>query len=189
MAWCPQITWSSSNTGTVPSALPGNSFSNYPNQTTIAFTPPTSSTTPTYLLCTASASSSGISITIDPCQQNVTGCVSSTSAAVPALPDHKQQVGKSSGVYLAAVLGVPVLAFFGWFGRNSARKNFFRMMTVLLLAWSALVVSGCSGSYKVTQNTVASPPTVLPVGAYNVLVAVQDSNNNTHYAIVSVNVI
>jgi hypothetical protein len=92
-------------------------------------------------------------------------------------------------MYLAMVFGVPMLGFFGWFGRNKARKGIFRMMALLLLAWGTFTVSGCGGGYTLKTTGSASAPTALPVGTYQVLVAAQDTNNNTYYAVVTVSVI
>ncbi len=73
---------------------------------------------------------------------------------------------RSGGVYAAMAFGVPVLAFFGWFGRNKARKNIFRMMAILMLAFGALSTSGCGGGYKAVQLGSTNPGTALDAGSY-----------------------
>jgi large repetitive protein len=167
--WCPQIQWV--GTGSLPAGLPGNPFA---NQGTIS----TPGSSPTYLTCAVGTSpntGSQLSINITPIQAKQTAANNGDR--------------KSNGSYAAVVLAMPVLVFFGWFGRNRARKSFFRMMTVLLLAWSALSISGCGGGFKLTTPGSSSAPTVLPQGNYQVIVAAQDASNNTYYAIVTVNII
>ena len=162
--WCPQI---KQTAGSPPSGVTANPF---PNQS--SFT-----ATPAYLTCsgtttTTTAGTTPIAIQITP--------IASTATA---------QNRQAGGVYLAMVFGSPVLILLGWCGRNRARKNFFRMMTVLVLAWGALTISGCGGGYHVSQNGQSSPPTKLPVGSYQVLVEAQDSTQtNTVYAIVTLSV-
>jgi large repetitive protein len=177
--WCPQILQTS---GSLPSGVTSSSFA---NQGTL-YSPGTSP--PTFLACalgTSSNSGSTLSINITPCPAGSSNCTSGQAMVAPA----NKGVQKSNGSYAAVVLAMPLLIFFGWFGRNRARKSFFRMMTVLLLAWSALSISGCGGGFKLTTTGSSSAPTVLPVGSYQVMVAAQDASNNTYYAIVTVTVI
>jgi hypothetical protein len=161
--WCPQI---QSTSGSMPTGVTTNPFVNQAS----------SSGTATYLTCAASSTttvqgSTQVSLTVTPIINNTS------------------QKSSSSSMYLAMVFGVPVLGFFGWFGRNKARKSIFRMMALLLLAWGTLTVSGCGGGYTLKTTGSASAPTALPVGTYQVLVAAQDTNNNTYYAVVTVSVI
>ena len=137
-------------------------------------------TSGTYVSCmapstTTTANSTSVSVQITPTQQGSSAGVQSPRSG-------------GAGAYLAVVFGVPVLGFFGWFGRNRARKNLFRMMTILMLAWGALTINGCGGSYHVTQIGVSSPPTALPLGTYDVLVQATGSDNNQYFALVSVTV-
>ncbi|WP_197414090.1 NHL repeat-containing protein [Terracidiphilus gabretensis] len=151
-----------------------------------------------YVACSASSTpitsgSTAVTVTVTPCQTGATGtagattsCGDSTAALVPV----NGKAGRSGGSYIAAALGVPVLAFFGWFGRNRARKNLFRMMTIVLLGWGALTVSGCGGGYKVTSTGSSSPATNLAPGTYEVLVQAMDASTpaNTYYALVQITV-
>ena len=161
--WCPQI---QSTSGSMPTGVTTNPFVNQASSTGTA----------TYLTCAASSTttvqgSTQVSLTVTP------------------LINNTSQKSSSSSMYLAMVFGVPMLGFFGWFGRNKARKGIFRMMALLLLAWGTFTVSGCGGGYTLKTTGSASAPTALPVGTYQVLVAAQDTNNNTYYAVVTVSVI
>ncbi len=153
-----------------------------------------------YVSCSSSAPvsiSSGtttLSVTVTPCQSGTTGTAGGSTTNCngtgAALVSVKAKAGRSGGSYMAIAFGVPVLAFFGWFGRNRARKNLFRMMAILLLGWSALTVSGCGGGYKLTSPGSSSPATNLAPGTYDVLVQAADASTpaNTYYAVVTITV-
>jgi large repetitive protein len=151
-----------------------------------------------YVACSASSGgiSSGstpLSVTITPCQTGTTGTSGATTScggSTASLAPEKAKIGRSGSSYIAVALGAPVLVFFGWFGRNRARKNLFRMMTILLLGWSALTVSGCGGGYKLTSSGSSSPATNLAPGTYSVLVQATDSSTpaNTYYSVVTITV-
>jgi large repetitive protein len=151
-----------------------------------------------YVACSASSAgiSSGstpLSVTITPCQtgtSGTSGATTSCGSSTAALAPEKAKSGHSGSSYIAVVLGAPVLVFFGWFGRNRARKNLFRMMTILLLGWSALTVSGCGGGYKLTSSGSSSPATNLAPGTYSVLVQATDSSTpaNIYYSVVTITV-
>jgi sugar lactone lactonase YvrE len=186
VVWCSQIKWTGS--GTLPAGLTTNPFTNYASQPNIVSAPPTSGSSPTYLTCAlGSSSKSGpaLSINITPCAADVANCGSGQAAVTVA----NKAVHKSHGASGAMALAMPVFILLGWFGRNRARKSFFKMMTLLLLAWGALSVSGCGGGYTLKTPGSSSAATVLPVGTYQVLVAAQDASNNTYYAVVTVSVI
>jgi sugar lactone lactonase YvrE len=151
-----------------------------------------------YVSCSASPTqitggTTAVTVTVTPCQTGTTGTAGSTTScggSSAALAPVNAKAGRSGGSYIAAALGVPVLAFFGWFGRNRARRNLFRMMTILLLGWGALTVSGCGGGYKVTSTGSSSPATSLAPGIYDVLVQAKDASTpaNTYYSLVQITV-
>jgi hypothetical protein len=151
-----------------------------------------------YVACSASPTSitsgtTAVNVTITPCPSGATGTSGSTSCSggsSASLAPMNAKARRSGSSYIPVALGIPLLAFFGWFGRNRARKNLFRMMTILLLGWGALTVSGCGGGYKVTSAGSSSPATNLAPGSYNVLVQAMDNSTpaNTYYAVVKITV-
>jgi hypothetical protein len=88
---------------------------------------------------------------------------------------------KSNGLYEASFLGIPILALVGWFAsRRSPRRNFFRIVGLLLLALGLSYVTACGGSF--TRPT-PPPATGVTPGSYLVQVKASDGTNS-YYAIV-----
>jgi hypothetical protein len=190
------------NFNTLPSggtlSLVGCPEIKFSTETAARLNPDPTASNALYVACSASSGgiSSGstpLSVTITPCQTGTTGTSGSTTScggSTAALAPEKAKIGHSGSSYIAVALGAPVLVFFGWFGRNRARKNLFRMMTILLLGWSALTVSGCGGGYKLTSSGSSSPATNLAPGTYSVLVQATDSSTpaNIYYSVVTITV-
>jgi hypothetical protein len=85
-----------------------------------------------------------------------------------------------SGLYLAGVFGVPLLALVGLLGgSDSRRKRVLRYLSPAVLAWGILSASGCGGSF----NRPPAPTTTgIPAGNYLVQVVATDSSGNAYFA-------
>lgn len=83
-------------------------------------------------------------------------------------------------LYLAGVFGAPLFALVGLIGgSNSGRKRVLRYLSLVLLAWGFVSVSGCGGSFNRPPPPTASG---IPAGNYLVQVVATDSSGNTYFA-------
>jgi hypothetical protein len=88
----------------------------------------------------------------------------------------------SGGLSAASFVGLPVLALLGWLGcRRSRRRNFFRIVGLLLLGIGLSCVTACGGSF-----TRPTPPTNqgMTPGSYLVQVTATGNDNKPYYAVV-----
>jgi hypothetical protein len=94
---------------------------------------------------------------------------------------------RSTTIYAATLLGMPLLALLGWAGsRKSGRKNLFRALgLVLLMLGASYAVTGCGGSYT---RPPLPPASAFPAGSYYVQVVATDGNGNSYYAVVPLTV-
>jgi hypothetical protein len=98
----------------------------------------------------------------------------STSGSSASLPS------RSGSLYLAGVVGLPLLAVIGWLGGGrSRRKNLFRLFSLMLLAMGFSLATGCGGSFtRPTPLQLAG----ISAGSYLVQVVATDSSGNKYYA-------
>jgi hypothetical protein len=90
------------------------------------------------------------------------------------------QLQRSSTIFAATFLGLPILALMGWVGsRKSPRKNCFRFLGLLLLLVGFSYATGCGGSFT-SQATAGTNG--MAVGNYLVQVVGTDSVGNKYYA-------
>jgi hypothetical protein len=97
-------------------------------------------------------------------------------------------VEKSSTIYAAAFLGIPLFALVGWFGsRKSPRRNFFRFLGLILLFAGISYATGCGGNGFVRPSSPTSTGG-LTHGNYLVQVVAYDQNDTgktkPYYAVV-----
>jgi hypothetical protein len=92
------------------------------------------------------------------------------------------QIARSSTIYAALVLGVPLFALLGIFGAAKwDRKIFIRILSLVVLLVGLSYATGCGGGF--TPPPVPVTPG-LPNGSYLVQVVATDGNQNNYYATV-----
>jgi hypothetical protein len=94
---------------------------------------------------------------------------------------------RSGDIYAAALLGIPILALLGWFGRmNSSRKNFFRFLGLILMLVGVSCATGCGGSFTLASTGGGGG---LTAGHnYLIQVTAQGDNGADYYAVVQLDV-
>ena len=126
--------------------------------------------TPLAIAASGSAQSVPVTITL------------STGGAIAA-----NQSGRSSGLLLAGLFGLPLFTLIGLVrGRKSVRAILFRAVAVVAIAAAAWQMSGCGGSFQGSSTNTGGGMT--PPGVYNILVQSTGSDNNTYQAVVQLNV-
>jgi hypothetical protein len=116
----------------------------------------------------------------------VTGATTTVSITVSTGGSTTAQLQRSSTIYAAAFLGIPILALLGWVGgRKSPRRNFFRFLSLIVLLVGVSYATGCGGSFSYKGTTGANG---LAPGNYLVQVIATDANNNQYYAVVPLSV-
>jgi hypothetical protein len=89
---------------------------------------------------------------------------------------------RSSGISVAAFLGVPILALVGWLGRKkSGRQNCIRFIGLILMLAGVSYVTSCGGSFKLPSTPAAGG---IPNGNYLIQMVATDQNNANYYAVV-----
>jgi large repetitive protein len=127
--------------------------------------------------CTSTIPSGGIPIVSG--GNTVVAVSISTSSKTAAL-------AKPSNISMAAFLGVPLLALFGWVGtRKSPRRNFFRFLGLILLLVGVSYASGCGGSFSSSSTTTS---TGIAAGSYIVQVVGTDQHGTSYYAAIPLDV-
>ena len=97
------------------------------------------------------------------------------------------QLFDHSGVYVAGLFGLPVLALFGLLpGSREKRKAFLRFIAVIFGIFIALQASGCGGHFTPSPTTQGT----FPAGTYLIQVQGTDAATNQKYqAVIQLNVI
>jgi hypothetical protein len=112
----------------------------------------------------------------------VTGTQTSVPVTIATLGATTAQLRRSSTIFAAAFMGIPLFALLGWFGsRKSPRRNFFRFIGLILLTVCLSYATGCGGSF-----TRPPPPGSggIAAGSYLVQVVATDQNGAKYYAVV-----
>jgi hypothetical protein len=116
-----------------------------------------------------------------PSSQSVTGSAT-TVPIMLTLSGGSNAVSSSGGLSAASFMGLPVLALLGWVGcRRSRRRNFFRIVGLVLLAIGLSYLTACGGSF--TRPTPPATQGVTP-GSYLVQVTATGNDNKTYYAVI-----
>jgi len=93
------------------------------------------------------------------------------------------QLNRTSTIYAAAFLGLPLFALVGWFGsRKSPRKNLFRFLGMIVLLVGLSFTSGCAGG-GFTQPPTPTANGIGP-GTYVVQVVATDQAGQKYYAVI-----
>jgi len=132
-------------------------------------------------------SSAGVSCTGPSASVPVTGTQTTVSITITPSGTTVVQLWRSSTIYAAAFLGIPLLALASWFGRGKSRRgNFFRFLGLILIMVGASFAAGCGGSF--TRPTTTTTTTGLAVGSYLVQVVGTDQNGAKYFAVVPLTV-
>jgi hypothetical protein len=114
--------------------------------------------------------------------QPVTG-VATTVPITLALSVGSTAAISSGGLSAASFIGLPVLALLGWVGcRRSRRRNFFRIVGLLLLAIGLSYVTACGGG-SFTRPTPPVNQGVTP-GTYLIQVTATGDDHKTYIAVI-----
>jgi hypothetical protein len=93
---------------------------------------------------------------------------------------------RSSNIYAAAFLGIPLFALLGWVGsRKSPRRNLFRFIGLMLLIVGMSYATGCGGSFT---RPPAQPTGGTVAGNYLIQVVATDQAGAKYYAVVPLTV-
>jgi hypothetical protein len=116
------------------------------------------------------------------------GTVATTGADTPvqitikASKSTQAQLERGNSLQLAGVIGLPLLALFGWFGsKGNRRKNLLRLFSTIVLALGISCAIGCGGSFT-RPGTL--PSNGIAPGNYLVQVIATDASGNQYYAVV-----
>ena len=119
-------------------------------------------------------------VTVTGTQTTVTG--SQTAVSITVTPNLTvASLERSSTIYAAAFLGIPLFALVGWIGgRKSARKNFFRFLGLVLVFVGLSYATGCGGNGFKRPSTPTSSGG-MAAGSYLVQVVATDQTNKAQY--------
>jgi len=111
---------------------------------------------------------------------SVNGLVTTIPISISTKSSTAMLIHGGNGLYLAGIVGAPLLALVGLIGgRNSRRARVLRYLSLIAVAMGIAFATGCGGSFNRPAAPTASG---IAAGNYLVQVVATDSSSHTYYA-------